>query len=153
MLAMVERPEELLGVVAHEVAHVTHKHGFRQVIASAGPFFIFQVFLGGGGQSSAMSAIAGGSAFLVQQSFSQEYETEADDAGWQYLVKANIDPRGMIAVFEKMKNMDAAGNIGDIVPKALQSHPDLDKRIARLNAKWKKLPRKTGFTELAKLKP
>ena len=149
MLKMVERPEELLGVVAHEVAHVTEKHGFRQAIASAGPFIIFQVFMGGG-QSGAMSAVAGGSAFLVQQSFSQEYEKEADDVGWDYLVKANIDPRGMIAVFEKMKTIESG--VGEIIPKAFQSHPDLDKRIARLNAKWKKLPRKTGFTELEQLK-
>ena len=91
MIELVKRPEELLGVVAHEVAHVTQKHAFRQMIASAGPFIIFQVFLGGG-KSGAMSAVAGGSAFLVQQSFSQEYEKEADDVGWDYLLKANIDP-------------------------------------------------------------
>lgn len=150
MLELVKRPEELLGVVAHEVAHVTRKHGFRQVIASAGPFIIFQVFMGGG-QSSAMSAVAGGSAYLVQQSFSQQYETEADDVGWDYLVKANIDPRGMIAVFERMQMMDT-GHLEDLVPKALQSHPDLDKRITRLNAKWKKLPRKSGFIELEEVK-
>ena len=146
MLKMVQRPEQLLGVVAHEVAHVTHKHGFRQVIASAGPFIIFQVFMGGG----QMAALAGGSAFLVQQSFSQEYEKEADDVGWDYLVKANIDPRGMIEVFEKMKN-DPMVLLGALVPKALQSHPDLDKRIERLNKKWKKLSRKNGFTELGEL--
>lgn len=146
MLEFVKRPEELLGVVAHEVAHVTHKHGFRQVIASAGPFIIFQAFMGGG-QSGAMSAVAGGSAFLVEQSFSQEYEKEADDVGWDYLVKANIDPRGMIAVFERMRTIDSV-SLGDVLPKAFQSHPDLDKRIARLEKKWKKLPRKTGFVEL-----
>ena len=152
MLAMVTRPEELLGVVAHEVAHVTHKHGFRQVIASAGPFLIFQVFLGGG-QGGAMSAVAGGSALLVAQSFSQEYETEADDVGWDYLVKANIDPRGMIGVFEKMRSMEAGLSLEDAVPKAFHSHPDLDKRIARLNKKWKKLPRKSGFVQLEDPKP
>ena len=146
MLDLVKHPEELLGVVAHEVAHVTRKHGFRQVIASAGPFIIFQVFMGGG----QMSALAGGSAFLVQQSFSQEYEKEADDVGWDYLVKANIDPRGMIAVFERMRMMDGE-HPADMVPKAFQSHPDLDKRITRLNKKWKKLPRKSGFVELEEL--
>jgi Zn-dependent protease with chaperone function len=148
MLKMVQRPEQLLGAVAHEVAHVTHKHGFRQVIASAGPFIIFQVFMGGG----QMSALAGGSAFLVQQSFSQEYEKEADDMGWDYLVRANIDPRGMIEVFEKMKN-DPSALLGSLVPKAFQSHPDLDKRIDRLNKKWKNLPRKTDFTELKAVSP
>ena len=48
--------------------------------------------------------------------------------------------------------MDASP-VGDMVPKAFQSHPDLDKRIARLNAKWKKLPRKTGFVQTGEGNP
>jgi putative metalloprotease len=84
----------------------------------------------------------------VHQSFSQEYEKEADDYGWDYLVAANIDPRGMIDIFQRLKTVEAAEGLSEIVPKAFQSHPDIDKRIARLKAKWKKLPRKTGFIEL-----
>jgi len=32
LLEMAERPEEIAGVVAHEIAHVTRKHGFRKII-------------------------------------------------------------------------------------------------------------------------
>jgi len=35
-----------------------------------------------------------------------------------------------------------------VMPRAFSSHPALEKRIARLEAKWKKLGRKTGFVEL-----
>jgi predicted Zn-dependent protease len=148
LLELAERPEELLGVIAHEVAHVTRKHGFRQTItiASTGPFLVFQVFLGGG--DNALAAIVGTSAVLVHQSFSQEYEKEADDFGWDYLVAANIDPRGMIDIFRKLKMVEGADAASHMVPNAFESHPDMDKRIARLNAKWKKLSRKSGFIEL-----
>lgn len=149
LLRLVERPEQLLGVVSHEVAHVTCKHSFRQMIASAGPFLVFQVFLSGRG--GAFAALAGGSAILVHQSFSQEYEKEADDVGWDYLVAANIDPRGMIEVFQKLKATEASERISNFIPKAFESHPDMDKRIARLNAKWKKLPRKTRFVQFVQL--
>jgi predicted Zn-dependent protease len=84
---------------------------------------------------------------LISQSFSQEYEKEADDVGWDYLVKANIDPRGMIEMFQKLKFVEAQQS-STMMPKAFDSHPDIDKRIARLKAKWKKLPRKAGFVEL-----
>ena len=147
LLELAERPEELLAVVAHEVAHVTRKHSFRQTVASAGPFLVLQVFLAGHG--GALGVIAGGSAILVHQSFSQEYEKEADDYGWDYLVAANIDPRGMIDMFQRLKTVEAAEALSEIVPKAFQSHPDIDKRIARLKAKWKKLSRKSGFIELS----
>jgi Zn-dependent protease with chaperone function len=146
LLKMAERPEELLGVVAHEVAHVTEKHGFRHTIASAGPFLVFQVFLSGRG--GALGAVAGGSAFLVDASFSQEYEKEADDVGWKYMISANIDPRGMIEMFHKLKVIEASEHFTEVIPKAFQSHPDLDKRIARLEKKWKRLPRKAGFIQL-----
>jgi len=95
-----------------------------------------------------MGVLAGGSALLVNQSFSQEYENEADETGWRYMVAANIDPRGMIDMFRKLQAWEAKQKTLDLVPHAFQSHPDLEKRIERLEAKWKKLPRKSGFIEL-----
>jgi beta-barrel assembly-enhancing protease len=146
LLERVERPEELLGIVAHEVAHVTKRHGFRKQISAVGPFLVFQIFMRG--RSGVMAVVGGGSALLVEQSFSQEYEKEADEVGWAYLVAANIDPRGMISVFRKLKAAEAAqGNVGLLLPTAFQSHPDVNKRIARLEAKWNRLPRKSGFIE------
>jgi predicted Zn-dependent protease len=144
-------PAELLGAVAHEVAHVTLKHGFRKVISEAGPFLICQIFLRG--RNGAAGVLAGGSALLIGQSFSQEYEMEADDTGWQYLVKANLDPRGLTDLLRSLKSYEAEHKPLDALPQAFQSHPALDKRIARLEAKWKKLPRKTGFIELKESEP
>jgi beta-barrel assembly-enhancing protease len=145
LLDICDRPEQLLGVVAHEVAHVTRKHGFRQQVASAGPILVFQVFCSRGG---AMSVLAGGSALLVHQSFSQEYEKEADDTGWNYLVAANIDPRGMTEMFRKLQTYERAEEHARVLPKAFDSHPDMEKRITRLESKWKRLPRKSGFIDL-----
>ena len=146
LLKLADRPEAFLGVLAHEVAHVTQKHGFRKVISSAGPFLICEVFLGGRG--GVLGVLGGGSALLVSQSFSQEYEIEADDVGWQYLVAANIDPRGMTDMFRKLKASEGKEDFRSAVPQAFSSHPALEKRIARLETKWKKLSRRSGFVEL-----
>ncbi len=143
------RPEELMGAIAHEVAHVTLKHGFRQVISEAGPILICQIFLRG--RNGALGLLASGSALLINQSFSQEYEMEADDTGWRYMVTANIDPRGMTELLRRLQTYEATHKEYDMVPQALSSHPTVEKRIARLEAKWKKLPRKTGFIELKPL--
>jgi Zn-dependent protease with chaperone function len=148
LLKLCNRPEELLGVLAHEMAHVTRKHEFRHQIAAAGPLLVLKVFLRGRG--GAVAVLAGGSAFLVHQSFSQEYEKEADDSGWDYLVAANIDPRGMIDMFRKLKEIEAEEKSYDDMPRAFQTHPALEKRISWLEKKWKRLPRKTGFIELEK---
>src|SRR6185503_10958932 len=103
----------------------TERHVYREMISSAGPMMISQVFFGrsrGLGQ-----LLGGGAALMIGAGFSQEYETEADDIGWSYLVKANIDPRGMIQTFEKFQKLE-----GKDVPHTLQafnSHPALAKRI------------------------
>jgi beta-barrel assembly-enhancing protease len=138
--------DELIGVIAHESAHITQKHFAREIISSAGPMVIFGVFLHS--RSGLGNLLGAGSEFMLTQGFSQEYETEADLVGWNYLVQANIDPRGMIGMFRKFKAEETKETQGDKLPQAFQSHPALDKRIARLEAKWKKLHRQSGFLEL-----
>jgi predicted Zn-dependent protease len=152
LLKLADRPEELLGVISHEVAHVTQKHGIRKAIAAAGPFLIFQVFLGGGNRGMA-GVVGGASDLLIRQSFSQDYETEADDLGWQALVAAKIDPRGMTGMFEKLEFYEHQHEKGFGLPRAFASHPALEKRIARLEKKWRKLPEKMGFLDLSAAQP
>ena len=152
LLKLAERPEELRGVVSHELAHVTRKHGIRKAIASAGPFLIFRVFLGG--DSRGMAGLVGGASdLLVRQSFSKQYETEADDVGWQTLVAARIDPRGMIGIFDKLQIHERQQKNAFALPRAFASHPALEKRIARLEARWRKLPAKTEFIDLVSSQP
>jgi predicted Zn-dependent protease len=54
----------------------------------------------------------------------------------------------MIGMFKKFKAEEAKEKTAGALPQAFQSHPALDKRIARLDAKWKKLPRQNGFLKL-----
>ena len=112
---------------------------------------LFRVFLGG--DRGAGGVLAAGSDLLVRQGFSQEYETEADDTGWKLLVAANVDPRGLTDILRKFQTREAGEKVADITPQAFQSHPALEKRIARLEGKWKKLSRKTGFVELNPIPP
>jgi predicted Zn-dependent protease len=151
LLNLVERPEELLGVLAHELAHVKKKHGIRSMISGAGPFLVFGVLLGGRG---GLVGILGNTTDLVFQSgFSQEYETEADEVGWQIMLAAKVDPRGMTDAFRRLQAYEAKQDLRDDVPKAFSSHPATEKRIARLEKKWKQLKMKSGFQDLSALAP
>jgi beta-barrel assembly-enhancing protease len=143
LIRMTERPEELAGVIAHEVAHVTEKHGYRKIISEAGPYLIVRVFLGGG--RNTVGVLGGSSQLLVRQSFSQEYELEADDVGWKYLVKARIDPRGLADMLKKLQAAEGIMGLGQFSLGAFSSHPATVKRIQRLDAKWNKLKDKSGF--------
>jgi Zn-dependent protease with chaperone function len=144
MLEMADA-EELLGVLAHEMAHVTERHVYREIVSTTGPLMICNLFFRHSGGLGGLAS--GGAGLLISAGFSQEYETEADDVGWNYLVKANINPQGMIRLFEKLKAHEEKEGI-DIVPQAFHSHPATAKRIRVLEKRWAKLRRQGDFIEL-----
>ncbi len=132
-----ETPEEVLGVLAHEIAHVTERHSLRQVIGTAGLYFLVQALFG---DLTGLAAIVADGGFqLLTLEFSRDHEREADDTGWEYLVAARVDPRGMISFFEKLQAEqerllgDAAGLEKTLT--FLSTHPSSEERIELLTAK------------------
>jgi Zn-dependent protease with chaperone function len=151
LIDLADRPEEIAGVVAHEVAHVTQKHGLRKIISSTGPYLIFRMFMSDG--RGLLGALGDGSQLLVRQSFSQQYEFEADAVGFDYLVAAHVDPRGLTEMLRKLKAVQESGFGVPPQLQAFSTHPATEKRIQRLEAKWEKLPDKSGFIDYDEAKP
>ena len=143
LLKSVDRPEELAGVLAHEIAHITERHVLRKTIESLGLVLVLQSLFG---DTTGLLAVAHqGTEFLLQQKFSRDFEREADDVGFRYLVTAKIDPKGMIDFFVKLgKEAEKAGStqLG-----MLTTHPPTAERIQRLEANLKTL-RQRSFPPL-----
>ena len=146
LLKLAGRPEELLGVIAHEMAHVTQRHALRHEISGKGPAFMVQILAGG--RNGALEALAFPSELLAYESFSQEYERDADSVGWDSLVAAHINPHGMIDIFRKLRAQE-----GEKGHTAFDSHPALERRIRWLEAKWEEIPDKTNFIQLTNTVP
>jgi beta-barrel assembly-enhancing protease len=145
LLDRTREPEELAGVLAHEMAHVTQRHGLRKLISAGGPYYVLRLFISS--DQGVLSAISAGSQLLVSQSYSRVAEREADTVGWQYLVAANIDPRGMADYLQSL-TVDENENI---IPKMFRSHPASDDRIAYLNQLWADSPHPTNFVTLPEI--
>ena len=147
LLEHAESAEEVAGVLAHETAHVTRRHGLRNIIKSAGLIVVLQALIGDA--SGLMGIATEASRYLLQQKFSRDFEREADDTGWEYLLKANIDPRGMIQFFGKLKEMIAASGMAAMEDSMalVNTHPTSQERIERLDAKWEQSAKKSGFEE------
>ena len=142
LLDRVQKPEELAGVLAHEMAHVTQRHGLRKLITGGGPYYILRLFVSD--EQGVLSVISAGSQLLVNQYYSRDVEREADTIGWHYLMAANIDPRGLADFFRQPAEM----NVADYLPEMFRSHPATSERIAYLNRLWEKSERKSGFVQL-----
>jgi beta-barrel assembly-enhancing protease len=143
LLLRASSAEELLGVLAHEISHVTEQHGTRNLLASAGLALTLQLLIGDAG--GIFGTLASAAPFLLTQKYSRGFEREADRRGFELLVRANVDPSGMLSFFEKLKAEEARrleklrkqGSTGELMselPEFLSTHPTTDSRIAALRA-------------------
>jgi Zn-dependent protease with chaperone function len=143
MFDLAGTPEEMAGTLAHEFGHINEKHVMRSVVTEHGPAAVLSVIFGR--NSGTVGTVVLGSQLLVGRAFSKDFEHEADAEGWKYLVKANINPRGLIDTMEKLKEFEERNHV--TTTSILDTHPSTQDRIDRLEANWRRLKQKTGFVE------
>jgi beta-barrel assembly-enhancing protease len=119
LIAATTRPEELAGVLAHEVQHVELRHSMRGLIKDMGLRGLWAFAMG-----DIAGTLAGQAALeLTSLQFSRDDESEADEHGFDALVAAEIDPSGMPAFFNTL-----AKTGGGQVPAFLSTHPASEER-------------------------
>ena len=148
LLSLAQTPEEIVGVMAHEAAHLKSHHGIRKLIAQQGKGFLFKWIFGD--RQNLLSLVTAGSDLLVNQAYSRELECQAGQQGWEMLLAANIDPRGEIEIFKKLDAFENPSGKDLTEFKILRDHPLTQERINRLTEKWKTCPKKSGFIALEK---
>ena len=138
LIAATRRPEELAGVLAHEVQHVELRHGTSAIVKDLGWRVLWTWFTGDWGGTLAGQA----AAQLGSLKFSRDAESAADNAGFDTLVRAGIDPSGMPDFFAIM-----AKQAGDAPAAFLSTHPLSTAREQALRQRLTELPAKP-FTPL-----
>jgi predicted Zn-dependent protease len=128
LLRAVRTPEELAGVLAHEIQHVTRRHSTRAIIREMPLRFMLSAVFGGSGLESAAS-VAGSLGAL---SYRRADEVEADVGGLKLLQAAQIDPAGMIAF---LRTLETRHRSTPRLVSYLSSHPRTADRVAALEAR------------------
>lgn len=123
LIQAADTPDEVAGVIAHEVAHAELRHSLRAGIEGMGLRAMLSLALGdlSGG---ALERAAGD---LTELRFSREAEREADSEGLRRMAAAGIDARGMIRFFERLQEQE-----GPALPALLSTHPATAERLERL---------------------
>jgi predicted Zn-dependent protease len=104
---------ELAAVIAHEIAHITARHGVQQQArgglanaASAVGGIVAAVATGSGFIGSQVSQVASIWAQAGLSGYGREAELEADSLGAEYLYRAGYEPAAMIEVITTLKNQE-----------------------------------------------
>ena len=125
LIAKAETPDELAGVLAHEIGHVAHRDGTRTVLQTAGLSFLFGMMLGdfvGGG------AVVIAARTVLKSSYSRRVEAAADAYSVDLMAKAGGDPHALAAILKRIVGDKKEGM------KLLLDHPETKDRIAAIDA-------------------
>ncbi|RMH41485.1 MAG: hypothetical protein D6694_08865, partial [Gammaproteobacteria bacterium] len=110
LMLKAEIEDEVAGVLAHEIAHVTQRHIARRYEKAQQlqlPTLLAVIGSLIAGASNPQAAAGGLAASLAGQqqlllNYSRANEAEADRIGFRTLAEAGFDPRGMASFFEKL---------------------------------------------------
>lgn len=154
LLEAAENESQLAGVIAHEIAHVTGRHGHRLMKRATISSIIYQA-----AQVAALILTGGaatiGTYYALQYGFyglglvlsldllgvSREFELEADQLGVQYAWNAGFDPNGFIHFFDKMATRE--GYVNGL--SWFRTHPPFYERMVQSKREILFLPPKEGL--------
>lgn len=131
---------QLVGVIAHEVAHIAHRHAAEQItkgtFANVG-LGLLGALLGDGRGSQIAQLGAGFAAQATMMKFSRDDEREADAKALLYMKRAGYDPRGMVEFLQVLRAQQ--GRDPGSVQTFFSSHPAPGERIRRLQQQANRL--------------
>lgn len=140
LLEITASPDELAGILAHELGHVARRHPMEGALRAAGISLLVEMMVGD--SSGLAGAAAGLGGVLVAQSYSREAEREADRIALETLDKAGINPDGLARAFQHMaeertkdgKAIDSEKSAFGRMSYYLRSHPYLADRVKSAKA-------------------
>ena len=129
--------DEVMAVVGHEIGHVIHTDS-KDAMKSA--YLRSAVKNAAGAASSTVSKLTDSelgamAEALAGAQYSQKQESEADDYGFEFSIKHNIDPYAMYNALYKLLGLSAEAPKESKFQKMFSSHPDTAKRVARAKEK------------------
>lgn len=125
LLEHTARPEELAGVLAHEMQHIISRHTTKLLVRRASMGGLLLLAGHAGGLATGLFAASA----LGMLRYQRQDEEQADRLGMERIQHARVDPWGMVDFFETLEKLEKGGG-----PQLafLSDHPLTSDRLAEL---------------------
>jgi Zn-dependent protease with chaperone function len=125
LLAKAENADEIAGILAHELGHLRHRDGTRNLIYNGGTSFLIGLLFG---DITGSGALIFASRSLVTASYSREAEQNADTFAIDAMHRLGRSPKPMGELMFRV-----TGKEGDKSLSVLSNHPLTEDRLARMS--------------------
>ena len=125
LVKLARNDQEVLGVLAHELGHVRHRHTMRRLLESSATALIIAGVTGDIASTTSLAAAA--PTLLLQTRYSREHEREADAFAIELMGKGGVEPRHFAAMLARLEG-EAPRRGG--LRGFLSSHPPTEERAA-----------------------
>jgi predicted Zn-dependent protease len=126
LVKLARRDDEILGVLAHELGHVHHRHTMRRLLESSATALLIAGLTGDIASTTSLAAAA--PTLLIQTKYSRDDERQADAYAVEMLQKAQVNPRYLATMLGRLENRSGRHRPG--LPDFLSTHPATEERKA-----------------------
>lgn len=138
LIDLAESPDELAGVMAHEMGHVTHRHSMTHLIRSIGFQALIVPLISGGAMASDMLSEMGQAA--IQASYTRELEEDADRVAVALMNRAGLKAASFTDLLYRIERQfgapleedetdgDGANDGSFSIPDMMATHPSTPDR-------------------------
>ena len=130
---------ELMAIIGHEIGHVARtdtKDALKNAYLRSAAQNAAGSVSGSVAARLSESQLAELANSLAQAQYSQKQEYDADEYGFEFCLKNNVDPYAMYHALDKLADMSKTNrNNASAIVKAFATHPDSYKRAQRMKEK------------------
>lgn len=121
ILKNMESSDELVALLGHEASHVNHRHSIKMLCRNLAGYMVVSLLFSD--VNGVMAVLADNAQQLHSLSYSRGFEQEADEQGLKILMDNNVNPNGMVKLFEQLEKESKFS-----IPKIISSHPLTNER-------------------------
>jgi predicted Zn-dependent protease len=116
ILKNMESSDELVALLGHEASHVNNRHSTKMLCRNLAGYMVVSLLFSD--VNGVMAVLADNAQQLHSLSYSRSFEQEADEQGLKILMDNNVNPNGMVKLFEQLEKESKIS-----IPKIISSHP------------------------------